>query len=204
MIGLLGKKLGMSQIYTNDGKLVAVSLVKAGPCPVVQVKTKDKDGYEAIQIGFGERKRVNKPLAGHLKNGNLKTTAKLGELKVKDIEKYKLGDQLDVTIFAAGDKVSVSGFTKGRGFTGGMKRWGWAGGPASHGSMSHRRMGSVGCHTNPGRVLKNKTMPGRYGNEKVTIKNLKIVKIEKEENLLYLEGAVPGPNNGFIVVVKGE
>ncbi len=204
MIGLLGKKIGMSQVFTEDGKLIPVSMVEAGPCPVVQVKTKQKDGYEAIQIGFGQKKRINKPMAGHLKNGKLKTIGTLGELKVKDISKYKTGDHLTVSLFAAGDKVSVCGYTKGRGFTGGMKRWGWTGGPATHGSMSHRRMGSVGANTYPGRVWKNKTMPGRYGNERVTIKNIKVVKIDKEKNIIYLEGAVPGPTNGFIVVVKGE
>lgn len=203
MIGLLGKKIGMSQIFTEDGKRLAVSLIQAGPCPVVQVKTRDNDGYEAIQIGFGTRKRVNKPTAGHLKKINLKTVELLGEFKVKDIGKFKPGDQLDVTVFSIGDKVSVTGYTKGRGFSGGMKRWGWTGGPASHGSMSHRRMGSVGSNTYPGRVWKNKTMPGRYGNERVTIKNLQIVKVDKDKNLLYVDGGIPGSVNGTIIIVKG-
>jgi len=204
MIGLLGKKIGMSQIFMDDGKVIPVSLVNAGPCPVVQIKTKENDGYQAIQVGMGERKHVTKPISGHLKKANLKSVKKLGEFRLKDLGKYKVGDQLDVTIFAVGEKVSVAGWTKGRGFTGGIKRWGWHGGPATHGSMSHRRTGSNSSGSSPGRVRKGKRLAGRYGNERVTIKNLKIVKIEKEKNLIYLEGAVPGAKNGYIIITKKD
>ena len=204
MIGLLGKKIGMSQIFMDDGKVIPVSLVNAGPCPVVQIKTKENDGYQAIQVGMGERKHVTKPMSGHLKKANLKSVKKLGEFRLKDLGKYKVGDQLDVTIFAVGEKVSVAGWTKGRGFTGGIKRWGWHGGPATHGSMSHRRTGSNSSGSSPGRVRKGKRLAGRYGNERVTIKNLKIVKIEKEKNLIYLEGAVPGAKNGYIIITKKD
>jgi len=204
MIGLLGKKMGMSQIFMDDGKVIPVSLVNAGPCPVVQVKTKENDGYQAIQVGMGERKRVTKPMGGHLKKANLKTVKKLGEFRPKDLDKYKVGDKLDVTIFTVGEKVSVAGWTKGRGFSGGIKRWGWHGGPATHGSMSHRRTGSNSSGTSPGRVRKGKKLAGRYGNERVTTKNLKVVKIEKEKNLIYLKGAIPGAKNGYIIITKED
>ncbi|MEO0122705.1 MAG: 50S ribosomal protein L3 [candidate division WOR-3 bacterium] len=203
MIGLIGKKICMSQVFTEDGKLIAVTKVEAGPCPIVQVKDEKKDGYKAIQIAFGTKKKVNKPLLGHLKKANLKSAKWLAEFKTENIEKYKPGDVIDSKIFSVGDKIKVTGFTKGRGFSGGMKRWGWKGGPASHGSMSHRRIGSAGHgHSDPGRILKGKTMPGHYGNERVSIKNLKIVKIEN--NIIYLHGAVPGPKNGILLLSKEE
>jgi large subunit ribosomal protein L3 len=203
MTGLIGKKIGMSQIFTEDGRLIPVCLVETGPCHIVQIKDEKKDGYKAIQIAFGTRKKITKPLAGHLKKANLNSAKWLAEIKVKNIEKYKIGDTLDSKIFAVGDKIKVSGYTIGRGFSGGMKRWGWKGGPASHGSMSHRRIGSASHgHSDPGRILKGKTMPGHYGNEKVTIKNLKILKIEN--NVIYLNGAVPGSKNGFLLLTKEE
>jgi len=135
MIGIIGKKIGMSQLFLENGNVVPVSVIKAGPCPIVQVKDEKSDGYRAIQLGFGERKRVTKPIVGHLKRVNLKSIARLFEFRVKEIEEYKVGDRIDVSIFANGDKVAVTGLTKGRGFSGGMKKWGWMGGPASHGSM---------------------------------------------------------------------
>jgi large subunit ribosomal protein L3 len=202
MVGLIGKKVGMSQYFMENGSVVPVSLIEAGPCPIVQIKDEKRDGYKAIQIGFGTRKKINKPLGSHIKRAKLKTVTRLIEIKVENLEKYKVGDQLDVSIFSNGDKVSVAGWTKGRGFSGGIKRWGWSGGPMSHGSMSHRRIGSSGPGTSPGRIWKNKTMPGRYGHERVTVKNAKIMKIEKEKNMLYIKGAVPGPRNGYIIVVK--
>jgi large subunit ribosomal protein L3 len=204
MIGILGRKVGMTQIFMDDGKVIPVSLVNAGPCSIVQVKTKENDGYQAIQVGLGERKKVTKPMAGHLKKANLKTVGKLGEFRPKDLGKYKVGDQLDVTLFAVGEKVSVAGWTKGRGFSGGIKRWGWHGGPATHGSMSHRRTGSNSSGSSPGRVRKGKKLAGRYGNERVTVKNLKVVKIEKEKNLIYLRGAIPGAKNGYIIITKED
>lgn len=205
MIGVCGKKVGMTQIFLEDGKVIPVSLIQAGPCPIVQIKNKDKDGYQAIQLAFGEKKKITKPIAGHIKKANLKSTARLAEIRVQNIAKYKLGDQIDVSIFATGDKVSVRGWTKGRGFSGGMKRWGWTGGPASHGSMSHRRIGSAGGgHSDRGRIWKGKTMPGRYGNERITTKNLKVVKIEKEKNFIYIKGAIPGPKNGYLLITKEE
>ncbi len=200
MVGLIGKKIGMSQLFLKNGDVIPVSLIKAGPCPVVQIKNEKTDGYKAIQLTFGERKRVNKPLAGHIKKAKLKSAGRFFEIRVNEPEKYKIGDKIDASIFKDGDTISVTGWTKGRGFAGGVKRWGWHGGPGSHGSMAHRRIGSAGPGTSPGRIWKNKTMPGRYGNEKVTIKNLKIIKIEK--NILYVKGAVPGASNGFLLLMK--
>lgn len=204
MIGLLGKKMGMSQIFMDDGKVIPVSLVNAGPCPVVQIRTTELDGYKAIQVGFGEKKHTNKPLTGHIKKANLKTVSRLGEFRTKNIDKFKVGDRLDVALFNVGDKVSVTGMTKGRGFSGGIKRWGWHGGPATHGSMSHRRTGSNSSGSSPGRVWKGKHLAGRYGNEQVTVKNLIVVKIEKEKNLLYIRGAIPGFRNGYVTITKGD
>ena len=204
MIGLIGKKLGMSQIFLENGYVVPVSMIQAGPCSIVQIKGKKPDGYKAIQLGFGEKKKYNKAVTGHLKKAKLKSAAKLLEFRIESPEKYKVGDKVDVSIFNNGDKIAVVGWTKGRGFAGGVKRWGWHGGPASHGSTAHRRMGSVGPGTSPGRIWKNKTMPGRYGNERVTVKNLKVVKVEKEKNLLYVKGAIPGAKNGYVILIKED
>ncbi|MGQ9665353.1 MAG: 50S ribosomal protein L3 [bacterium] len=203
MIGLIGRKIGMSQLFTDDGKLISVCIVEAGPCPIVQIKDEENNGYKAIQIAFGTKKKINKPLAGHLRNAKLQSAKWINEIRVNNLEKYKVGDILNTSIFAVGDKIKVTGYTKGRGFSGGMKRWGWKGGPGSHGSMSHRRIGSASHgHSDPGRILKGKTMPGHYGNERMTIKNLKIVKIEN--NLIYLNGAVPGAKNGRLLLLKEE
>lgn len=204
MIGLVGKKIGMSQLFLESGELAAVSIIQAGPCPILQVKDDTNDGYRAVQLGFGDRKKTSKPLAGHLNKSKTKSAARIFEIRVNDISKYKVGEKIDATVFATGDKVSVIGWTKGRGFSGGMRRWGWSGGPASHGSMAHRRIGSSGAGSAPGRIWKNKTMPGRYGNEKVTVKNLTVVKIEKEKNMLYLKGAVPGARNSYLIITKDE
>lgn len=204
MIGLIGKKIGMSQIFSENGHVTPVSLIKAGPCPVVHIKNEAKDGYKAIQLGYGDKKKVNKSMAGHIKKAHLKSVDRLFEIRVEKIENYKVGDKIDVSIFGDGDIVSIKGWTKGRGFSGGVKRWGWHGGPASHGSMSHRRMGSVGPGASPGRIWKNKTMPGRYGNEVVTVKNLKVVRVDKKNNVLYVKGAVPGAKNGYLIIMKEE
>lgn len=204
MIGLVGRKIGMSQLFTEAGELTPVSMIEAGPCTILQVKDKARDGYQAIQLGFGARKRTNKPIGGHLKKAQATSAARIMEIRVNDPSKYKVGEKIDVTAFADGDRVSVVGWTKGRGFSGGVKRWGWKGGPATHGSMSHRRIGSAGAGSAPGRIWKNKTMPGRYGNERVTTKNLRVVKIEKDKNILYLRGAVPGARNSYLIITKDE
>lgn len=194
----------MSQVFSEKGELTPVSMVQAGPCPILQVKDENNDGYKAIQLGFGTRKKLNKALSGHLKKSKTASAARILEIRVNDPGKYKIGDKIDVTIFENGDKVSVTGWTKGRGFTGGVKRWGWKGGPATHGSMAHRRIGSAGPGSSPGRIWKNKTMPGRYGNERNTVKNLQVVKVEKENNIIYLKGAVPGARNSYLIITKDE
>jgi large subunit ribosomal protein L3 len=204
MVGIIGRKIGMSQIFQENGELIAVSMIEAGPCPILQIKDDKTDGYRAIQLGFGTRKKTNKPMTGHLKNSKANSVARIMEIRVEDPSKYKVGDHVDVTAFAGGDKIAVTGWTKGRGFSGGMRRWGWTGGPATHGSMSHRRIGSSGAGSAPGRVWKNKTMPGRYGNEQVTVKNLSIIKVEKEKNILYVKGAVPGARNSYLAITKDE
>lgn len=205
MIGLIGKKLGMSQLFQDDGKVTPVCVIEAGPCPVVQVKTKATDGYDAIQVGFGARKRVTKAIAGHLKKSGAKSVSRLAEFRVKKIDQYQVGAKLDAGLFAEKDVVKVTGITKGRGFSGGMKRWGWHGQPMTHGSMSHRRIGSAGGgHADRGHPPKGKTMPGHYGTEKVTIRNLRVVKVDKDKNLVYLSGAVPGYRNSLVLIIKEE
>lgn len=192
----------MSHIFLENGTVVPVSLIEAGPCSIVQVKNDKKDGYNAVQLGFGQRKCMNKPMSGHLKKAKIPSVERLFEFTTSDVKDYKVGETIDVSLFNSGDRISVTGWTKGRGFTGGVKRWGWSGGPASHGSMSHRRIGSAGPGSFPGRIWKNKTMPGRYGNERVTTKRLQIVKIDKKENVLYVKGAVPGSKNGYLLITK--
>ncbi len=194
---ILGKKLEMSQIFDERGNVVPVTLVEAGPCFVTQIKNKEKDGYEAVQIGFGQAKRVNKPRAGHLaKTKNQKPETKnlkyLREFRIDDVEKFKLGDQVSTDVFQEGDVVKVSGTSFGRGFTGVVKRHGFHGGPASHGQKhSLRAPGSIGA-TFPERVPKGRRMAGRMGNERVTVRNLKIARVDAENNILAIKGAVPG------------
>jgi len=195
---ILGKKLGMSQIFDKEGNQIPVTLVTAGPCKVVQIKTKEKDGYEAIQVGFEEiksKKRIKKPLSH-------KPFKYLREFK-GDISKYKVGDKINVSIFQEGDIVKISGISKGKGFQGVVKRWGFSGLPASHGTKHEARApGSIGSRF-PQRVIKGKKMPGRMGGERVTIKNLKVVKVDSENNLLAIKGAVPG-RRGTLLEIKGE
>lgn len=202
MNSILGRKLRMSQVFLANGNVMPVTVIKAGPCMVVQRKTAAVDGYDAVQLGMDPYKNANKPKAGHFKKGDLTPTRVLREVRVEASEKLDVGAEVKADIFAEGQLVNVIGLTKGRGFAGGMKRWGWKGGPGSHGSMSHRRIGSVGSNTYPGRPWRGRTLPGRYGNEQVTIKNLKVVKVEPEANLLYVYGAVPGAAQGIVIVKK--
>lgn len=199
---ILGLKLGMSQIFDEKGNVVPVTLIEAGPCIVTQIKTKEKDGYWAVQIGFGEAKRLNKPIAGHLKGlGKLRFLREFRneEPKIDDRE-LKRGDRIDVSIFKEGDLVKVSGISKGKGFAGAVKRWHFKGRPATRGTKHElRTLGSVGAST-PSRVLKGKKMPGRMGGKRVTVKNLKVVKVDPEKNLLAIKGAVPGPKGGLLEI----
>ena len=203
---IIGKKLGMTQIFSPDGKVIPVTVVEAGPCPVVQIKTKEKDGYEAIKVGFEKvsEKELNKPEASlfvkHLKIDPCKI---LKEFRVDDIGAYKVKDVITVETFAAGDKVDVVGYTKGHGFSGVIKRWNQHKLMATHGvGPVHREVGSMGANSSPSRVFKNKHMPGQYGNERVTIQNLEVVKVDTARNVLLIKGAIPGPKGGIVTVTN--
>jgi large subunit ribosomal protein L3 len=200
MKGIIGRKLRMSQLFLANGNVEPVTVIQAGPCVVVQRKSADNDGYDAIQLGLDPYENANKPKTGHFQKNSLKPMKVLRELRVDPTAEYKVGDEVKADIFAEGESVVVIGLTKGRGFAGGMKRWGWHGGPASHGSTSHRRIGSVGSNTYPGRPWRGRTLPGRYGNERVSIKNLKVIKVDAAANLLYVRGAIPGANQGVVLV----
>jgi large subunit ribosomal protein L3 len=200
MKAIIGRKLRASQVFLPNGDAMPVTIIRAGPCVVVQRKTLAQDGYEAVQLGFDAAQDLNLPETGHFKKKNLNLMKVLREIRVPTDEKHEVGTEIKADVFAEGDKVNVTGHTKGRGFAGGMKRWGWHGGPASHGSMSHRRIGSVGSNTYPGRPWRGRTLPGRYGNERVTIRNIKVVKVDAAANLLYLYGAVPGHAQSVVVV----
>ena len=203
---IVGKKIGMTQIFTDDGRLVPVTVVEAGPCKVVQKKTTESDGYEAVQVGFDEyaenraKKLVNKPLTGHFKKANVAPTRHLREFRFEDMSALEVGSELTVAQFEAGDKIDVSGISKGHGFTGAIQRWNQHTGPMAHGSKYHRGVGSMGANSDPSRVFKNKHMPGHYGVERVTVQNLEIVKVDGERNLLLIKGAVPGPNGALLIV----
>lgn len=205
---IIGKKLGMSQIFTAEGKVIPVTVVEAGPCPVVQIKTKENDGYEAVQVGFGAIKetRVNKPEAGHFKKANVTVKKYLRELRFANCASYTLGQELTCDMFSEGDKVDVSGTSKGHGFTGVILRWNQHIGPKAHGSGYHRGVGSMGACSSPSRVFKNKHMSGQWGHESVTIQNLTVARVDAARNLLLIKGAVPGPKGGLVVVkesIKG-
>ena len=203
---ILGKKIGMTQIFLEDGRLVPVTVVEAGPCVVTQIKTKATDGYEAVQVGFGElteqraKKLKNKPELGHFAKAGVSATRYLRELRLDDITPYKVGDQIKCDVFAQGDKVDVSGISKGHGYTGAIQRWNQHTGPMAHGSKYHRGVGSMSANSDPSRVFKNKHMPGHYGVERVTIQHLEIVKVDAERSLLLVHGAVPGPNEGLLLI----
>ncbi len=205
-LGILGKKKGMTQVFRDDGRVIPVTVIEAGPCTVLQVKTKEKDGYEAVQIGFCEKKEklVPKPELGKFKKINVSPKRFIREIRITPDQKFEIGQQMKVDIFAAGDAVDVTGTSIGKGFQGGMKRWHWSGGKKTHGSMSHRRPGSIGSTTTPGRVIKGHHLPGRMGGDIVTTQNLEVVKIDPENNLLVLEGSVPGPNDSLLIIKKAK
>ena len=203
--GLLGKKVGMTQLLENDGTVIPVTVIKAGPCVVVQKKTKQKDGYDAVQLGFVEfvkPKRVNKPMTGHYKKSNVAPARFLREIAVQGEEGANPGDQVKVDIFAQNELVHIIGTSKGRGFAGFVKRHHFRGGRATHGSMFHRAPGSIGSSAYPSRVLKGMRMAGHLGNARVTVQNLRVARVDQENNLLFLRGAVPGPAGAYLVVEK--
>ena len=209
---ILGKKIGMTQIFLADGRLVPVTVVEAGPCTVTQVKTVENDGYEAVQVGFGAlteeraKKLKNKPELGHFAKAGVEATRYLREMRLDDITPYKVGDQIKCDVFAEGDKIDVSGISKGHGYTGVIQRWNQHTGPMAHGSKYHRGVGSLSANSDPSRVFKNKKMAGQYGSEKVTIQNLSVVRVDAERNLLLIKGAVPGAKGCLLFIrnsVKG-
>jgi len=198
--GILGRKLGMTQLFEDDGTAVPVTVIEALPCTVVQVKTRENDGYEAVQLGFGSRKRINSPLKGHMKN--LGQFRYLRELRVEDISQWQVGQKVGVEIFEPGDIVDVSGTTKGHGFAGTMKRHGFHGGPKTHGQSDRARApGSIGAGTDPGRVIKGTRMAGHLGTGQATVKNLKVVRADAGKGILMVKGAVPG-NEGTLVKIR--
>ena len=205
MNGIIAKKLGMTQIFTEQGECVPVTVLEAGPCVVVRHKTVENDGYTAVQVGFGLKKeqRSNKADLGQFQKAGVSAREHLCEFDVADLGEWPVGKEFGATEFAVADIVKVSGISKGRGFAGGIKRHGFSSGPRSHGTHNIREPGSQSAHTFPGRVFPGKRLPGQYGNKKVTVKNLQIVDIDGERNLLFVRGAVPGPKNGIIVVRKG-
>jgi len=203
---IVGKKIGMTQVFTDDGRLVPVTVVEAGPCKVVQKKTTESDGYEAVQVGFDTyaenraKKLVNKPMAGHFKKADVAPTRYLREFRLDNAAELEVGNELTVAQFEAGEKIDVSGITKGHGYTGAIQRWNQHTGPMAHGSKYHRGVGSMSANSDPSRVFKNKHMAGHYGVERVTIQNLEIVRVDAERNLLLIKGAVPGANGSLLLV----
>lgn len=199
MSGLLGKKIGMTQIFDEKGNLIPVTVIEAGPCYVTQVRTKEKDGYTAIQIGFGNVKKLNKPITGHLKDIKVKH---LKELRLDNVEGYKVGQELKADIFKQGETVTITGKTIGKGFAGTVKMYHFGRGPMTHGSKFHRLPGSIGAGTTPSRVIKGKLMPKRMGGVKCTVPNSKIAMVDSEKNLLLIKGQVPGSKNNIVLIRK--
>ena len=202
-IGILGKKVGMTRMYSELGESTPVTVIEAGPCKILQVKSETKDGYNAIQVGFSQKKasRINKPLTGHFHKAGSDGFYHVREFRVPDSDAFKAGDEVNIdSLFKIGDIVDVQGLSKGRGFQGVMKRHGFKGGGASHGSNFHRAPGSIGCSAWPSRVVKGKKMPGRMGNETVIKKSVKVIDIRPEENIIILKGPVPGSKNGLLKI----
>jgi large subunit ribosomal protein L3 len=201
---LIGRKVGMTQIFADDGNQVPVTVVKAGPCTIVSIRTKETHGYDALQLGFEPvKKNVSKPRAGHFKKANVEPTRVLQEVRLDKVEKpYEVGQTLSVDLFAPGEIVDVVGVTKGRGFQGGVKRHHWRGGEASHGSMFHRAPGSIGASSDPSRVWPGHKLPGRMGGDQRTTLNVSVVRVLPEQNLILIRGAVPGANGSLVLVRK--
>ncbi|MBU4556553.1 MAG: 50S ribosomal protein L3 [Actinobacteria bacterium] len=199
---LLGRKLGMTQVWSEDDRLLPVTVIQAGPCVISQIKTDKTDGYSAVQIAFGEIKesKVNKPMKGHFDKAGIEPKRYLMEVRIDATEKVKLGSVLDVGMFAPGDAVHVTGVSKGKGFAGVMKRHNFSGGPGGHGSHFHRAPGSIGMCATPARVLRGTRMPGHMGSETVTVRNLQVVRIDSEQNLLIVKGAVPGGKGALLTI----
>ncbi len=206
MSGILGKKIDMTQVFGEDGQIIPVTVIAGGPCSVLQIKTRESDGYDAIQLGFEDIKelKLSKPLRGKFKKSKVAPKKFIKEIYVPEPKTYHLGQNIDVAIFAPGDFVDIVGISKGRGFQGGVKRWGWSGGPKSHGSMSHRAPGSIGASAFPSRVFKGHHLPGHMGNQRITVQNLEVIKVDKENNLLVVKGSVPGHKNSYLLIKKSK
>lgn len=204
--GILGKKVGMTQIFNQEGNVVPVTVIEAGPCYILQIKTKDKEGYSAIQVGFGEKKenKFIKPVLGQFKKAGVKPQRFIREFRVDKPEDYKVGQEVRVDIFAPSDCVDVMGVSIGKGFQGGVKRYHWAGGPESHGSMHHRAPGSIGASSDPSRTYKGQKLPGRMGNACVTVQNLEVISIDKDNNILVVKGSVPGAGNNLLIIRRSK
>lgn len=199
---ILGTKIGMTQIFDEDGKVIPVTVVLAGPCTVVSKKTVETDGYEAVKVGFGDvkEKNLNKPQKGIFAKADTAPKKYLREFRLEDISGLNVGDEIKADTFEAGEKVDVTGISKGKGFAGPMKRWGMHRGPMAHGSGYHRGSGSMGNCSSPGRVMKGKKLPGHMGVERVTIQNLEVVKVNAEENIILIKGAIPGSKGGLVTI----
>lgn len=202
MKGLIGRKLGMTRLFEDDGRAIPVTVLECGPCPVTQIKTDETDGYNAIQIGFGERKekRTTKALGGHLAKAGVSPKRMLREFRVDSTDGFEPGQEVTVDIFEGTEKLNVTGVTKGRGFAGVVKRWGFGGGKETHGSNHHREPGTIGMCATPSRVFKGHPMAGHYGVDRKTAVNLKVERIDNERNLIFVRGSVPGARNGFVLV----
>ena len=201
---LIGKKLGMSQLFSPDGEVTPVTVIQAGPCTVTQIKSVESDGYNAVQLGFGEKKpqRTKKPSLGHFKKSGKGPFAVLREVRVDDVGEFELGQEVSADIFQVGELVHVAGRSKGKGFAGTIKRWNFSRGPMSHGGMNKRPPGSIGCSASPSRVIKGRKMPGQMGNRRTTVKGLMVVDVRPEENIILIRGAVPGGRNGVVFIKK--
>lgn len=200
--GIIGKKIGMTQIFTEDGRRIPVSVVEAGPCVVLQKKVLDKDGYVALQLGYCQQDvaRSTRPEIGHAKAAGKGVFQHRKEFRLENCDSYSVGDAITADIFAPGDIVDITGVSIGKGFQGVIKRWGFKGGRASHGSTFHRAPGSIGCSATPSRVFKNKKMPGQLGNETVTVQNLTVIRVDSADNLILVKGAIPGSKNGIVLL----
>lgn len=198
----MGKKLGMTQIFDENRKVVPVTVVEAGPCVVIQKKTVETDGYEAVKVAFGDirEKLVNKPTKGQFDKAGVAVKRHIKEFRLEDMSNVEVGAEIKADIFAAGDKIDVSGISKGKGFQGVIKRWNFHRGPMSHGSKFHRAVGSMGASSDPSRTFKNKKMPGHMGNVNTTVLNLEIVRVIPEKNIILIKGGIPGPNKGLVVI----
>jgi large subunit ribosomal protein L3 len=204
MIGLLAEKIGMTQLFDEQGRVIPVTLLAAGPCPIVQVKTKETDGYGALQIGFGKKREslIPKGLQGHLKKHKAAGVRSLKEVRVDDVSPFTVGQELTVSLFEVGSKVDIIGISKGRGFAGVVRRHHFTAGRETHGTVTHKQPGSIGASAYPSRVIKGKRLPGRMGADRVTVKNLHVVGVDPEQNLIWIRGSIPGPPRATVLIRK--